>query len=126
MKLKYTLTLAVCALLVGCTTMFTSIVTVTEVVDSAMKNWAHLSATGQTTVAFDAKVVQAHDAYRKAAATAQIALQTYKRTNDAKDFATALSAARDGALPLIDLIASILNPTAGVKLQNQLTKASQP
>lgn len=111
-------------LLVGCGTLYTSIITVTSVVDSAMKSWAHASNQHLTTPEFDAKVVNAHNQYRKAAAVAQGLLKTYKATGNAQDRVSAIEAARDGALPLVDLIASILSPAKGVELKTNLMKAS--
>lgn len=112
-------------LLVGCQTLFTGIVTVTSVVDSAMKNWAQLSNTHQTTPEFDAKVIAAHDKYRKAAATAEILLKSYKVGGQQNDLASALQVAKDGATPLIDLIASIMQPTEAATVKTRLLKASQ-
>jgi hypothetical protein len=123
---KIITTLLMIGLLTGCTTMFQGIVTVTEVVDSAMKNWAHLSNTGQTSKEFDQKVMAVHDRYRQAAAVAQLSLNTYKVTANQADFTAALTAARDGAGPLIDLIASILNPVDSVALKTKLMKAQTP
>jgi len=123
---KHLITLAVCTLLVGCATVFNSTIAVTEIVDSAMKQWARLSNTQQTTPEFDTKVVVAHDRYRQSAAVAQATFNLYKVTNNASDLNAALQAARDGAGPLIDLIASIVAPASGVKLKTALTKASIP
>lgn len=125
-KLKYGITIAVCGLLLGCSTMFTGIVTVTEVVDAAMKNWAHASVARQTTPEFNAQVVRLHDNYRKAAASAQLSLKLYKSTNQATNLVDALAAAKDGALPLVDFIAQILTEAKGTGLKTQLAKATQP
>ncbi len=123
---KLTIALAVCCLLTSCTTIFQTIVSVTNVVDRGMKDWAELSVRGQTTPELDAKVVAAHDKYRASAAVAQQFLVAYKTSHNQNDYIAALEAARAGAGPLIDLIASLLSPTKAVELKTSLTKASKP
>ena len=113
-------------LIVGCGTLFTSVTTVTQVVDSAMKQWAHASNTHQTTAAFDAQVVATHDRYRAAAAGAQVSLKAYQSSGNASEFNAALAAAQAGAGPLVDLIASILTPVNSATLKTSLTKTSKP
>jgi hypothetical protein len=125
-KLKYGITIAVCALLLGCSTLFTSVVTVTEVVDSAMKNWAQASKARQTTPEFNTQVIKLHDNYRLAAAAAQLSLKTYKNTNNASDLVAALAAAKDGAIPLVDFIVQILSAPVAAELQANLSKATTP
>ena len=126
MKLKHTLTLAVCALLLGCTTLYTSVVTVTEVVDSAMKQWAQANKERRTTPEFNAQVIKLHDQYRAAAAVAQLSLKAYKETANAADLVTALQAAKEGAIPLVNLIIDILKPAESNQLQDNLAKAVRP
>lgn len=120
------ITLFVIAFLCGCGTLYTGIITVTSVVDSAMKQWAHMSNTNQTTPAFDEKVTAAHDKYRAAAAVAQSSLMAYKASGNKADLAGALAAAQAGAGPLVSLIATILNPSQAATLKTSLMKASQP
>jgi Na+-translocating ferredoxin:NAD+ oxidoreductase RnfG subunit len=123
---KVSITLFVIAFLSGCGTLYTGIVTVTSVVDSAMKQWAHASNTHQTTPEFDARVTALHNQYRASAAVAQASLKAYKVSGNQSDFAAALAAAQAGAGPLIDLIAGLLAPSKSVELRTSLTKATQP
>ena len=124
--MKYGITLAVCTLLLGCTTLYTSVVTVTQVVDSAMKSWAQASNARQTTPELNVQVIKLHDNYRMAAAAAQLSLKAYKNTKNAQDLVTALQTAKEGALPLVDLIVTIINQAKGSELKTQLTKATSP
>lgn len=123
---KLYITIAVVALLCGCATLFTGVITITSVVDAAMTDWAELSARHQTTPEFDAKVIAAHDKYRAAAAIAQAALISYKLGGPDADYLKALQVLRDATTPLIDLISSIVAPKEGVKLKTSLLKATQP
>ena len=125
-KLKYGITIAMMTVLLGCTSLYTSVVTVTEVVDSAMKNWAQASKARQTTPEFNAQVIKLHDNYRLAAAAAQLSLKAYKDTNNAADLVAALTAAKEGALPLVDFIAGILSAPVAAELQANLVKATRP
>jgi hypothetical protein len=109
--------------LIGCTTFYQSVVTLTAVVDSAMKQWAALSVAGKTSPAIDVRVSQAHTAYRQAAATAQEALIQYKATGDQGAYIAALNAAKVAAQGLIDLIVPLLNPVDASTLQSNLAKA---
>lgn len=124
MKRILSLIIAV-VLLTGCNTLFKSTVTLTQVVDSAMKQWASLSVNGLTTPEFDAKVVVAHDNYRAAAAAAQSALIAYKNTGDQESYLKAFEAARAAAGPVVDLIVKIISPARGVELQTDLAKANK-
>ena len=110
----------------GCATVFTGIVTVTKVVDNGMTQWAHLSNTHQTSAATDAAVVAAHDRYRLVCRIAQASLVAYQSTRNPADLTAAISQAKLAAVPLIDLIATLLQPTQGAALKQSLAKASAP
>lgn len=126
MKKRIGITTIVCLLLVGCTTFYNSVIAVTDVVDSAMKQWAQANKARQTTPEFNAQVVKLHDNYRLAASAAQSSLILYKETKDAANLVTALETAKAGAGPLIDWIIQVLAPTNGTELKTQLSKATQP
>ena len=128
MKNKYRilLTLAVMIVLIGCKSTYSTIITVTQVVDSGMKQWASLANTGVTTPAFNAKVVTAHENYRQAAAVAQLSLIAYKNTANATNLVQALTVAKDGALPLVDLIVSVVSAEKGDQLRVDLAHAKKP
>jgi hypothetical protein len=110
-------------MIVGCASLYQSVITITSVVDSAMKDWASLSAAGKTSAAIDAKVTIAHNTYRSAAGTAQAALVAYKSSGDQTQYVAALNAAKVAAQGLIDLIVPLLDPSTGNTLSNNLSKA---
>lgn len=111
--------------IVSCATIGNPVIAVKDTVDAALKTWAHLSVTGQTTKEFDMKVIAAHDQYRAAAAIAQASVIAFKDTGNQSDYLKALEAARAGAIPLIDLITSILSPPKAAALKSDLQKASK-
>ena len=113
----------VCA--IGCATVYSSIVTVTQVVDTTMKAWADLSKGGHTSAAIDAKVVLAHDKYREACAVAQASLIEYKRTGDSTTYVQALAVAKVAAQGILDIVAPLLNPVDAVQIQSNLEKATK-
>ena len=126
MKKKYGMLVAVSMILLGCTTFYASVIAVTDVVDSAMKQWAQANKARQTTPEFNAEVVKLYDKYRLAASAAQSSLILYKETKDATNLVAALETAKAGASPLIDFIIQVLAPTKGTELKTQLSNATQP
>jgi len=115
--------LALVLLLVGCTSLYQSVLTITSVVDQAMKNWAALSVAGKTSPAVDAKVKAAHEVYRQAAGVTQQALVAYKASGDQTQYVAALNAAKAAAQGVIDLIVPLLEPAVGTQLLNNLANA---
>ncbi len=111
--------------LVACTTLYTSVVTITTVVDDGMKQWAKLSIAGKTTPVIDAKVKATHDRYRQACATAEAALVAYKANADQGTYIAALVAAKAVASELIDLIVPLVTPQQSNTLKANLAKATK-
>ena len=118
------LTLSIVALLAGCATVYTSTVTITQVVDTAMKGWADLSVKGFTSAAVDTKVIAAHNNYRQACAVTQTALIAYKQTGDNTAFVQAMAVAKAAASGLIDLIVPLLTTSDGAEIKDNLAKAT--
>lgn len=116
---------ALLLLAVGCQSLYTSVVTITQVRDSAMKAWANASATGKSTAKIDAAVVAADAQYRAAANVALKALQAYKAGGDQAAYLNSLNAVRAAVGSLLDLIAPILTASQTQTLTTQLSKASQ-
>jgi hypothetical protein len=112
------------ACMVGCTGLYTGVVTVTQVVDTAMKGWADLAHQGKTTPAIDAQVTRAHDKYRGACGVASASLQAYKLSGDPAQYQSAVAAAKDAASQLVAIIVPLLSPSQSSTLQSQLTKAN--
>lgn len=110
--------------LVGCTTVYSGVVSLTGVVDTAMKAWAELSVKGATSPAIDARVVAAHNQYRQYAASAEAALQAYKENGDPGSYTAALAAAKSAANSLIDIIVPLLLPQKAASLKADLAKAN--
>ncbi len=121
---KASVCLLVLTCLVGCATVYSGVVTLTSVVDSAMKAWADLSVKGATTPAIDARVVTAHNQYRQAAAVAESALLAYKANGDPGSYTSALAAAKTAASGLVDIIVPLLLPQQANTLKSNLSKAS--
>lgn len=112
--------------LIGCSTLYTGVVSLTSVVDSAMKEWAKMSVAGKTTPDFDAKVVKAHDQYRAACGVAQAALIQYKAGGDQAKYISALQAAKVAASGLLDIILPLLTVDKADTFRGQLAKANSP
>jgi hypothetical protein len=111
-------------LLMGCSTLYTTTVTITQVVDSGMKSWAQMSAAGKSTAAIDAAVIKAHDQYRGACAVAQTALINYKASGNNADYVSAIIAVRASVDGLFNLITPLLTPAKASTLKSQLAKAT--
>lgn len=118
------LTIPLLLFLVACASLYTGVVTMTSVVDAAMKDWASLSVAGKTSAAIDARVKATHDQYRQAAAATQVALITYKQSGDQGPYIAALNSARVIAQQLIDLIVPLVTTSEGNALKTNLAKAS--
>lgn len=114
------------AFLVGCSTLYTGVISITSVVDSAMTTWADMSVAGKTTFDIDSKVIKAHDQYRAAAGVAKRALITYKAGGDQANYLTALEAAKVAADGLLDIIYPLLTVDKADALKSQLSKANSP
>jgi hypothetical protein len=114
------------AFLVGCSTLYTGVVSITSVVDSAMTTWADMSVAGKTTLEIDTKVVKAHDQYRVACGIAKKSLIVYKAGGDQANYLTALEAAKVAADGLLDIIYPLLSPDKADALKGQLAKANTP
>lgn len=118
------LTVVFLSFLIGCSSLYTGVVTVTETVDVAMKAWAELSVAGKTTIDVDAKVRLAHAKYQAACAIARDALVAYKAGGDAQQYAAAVAAAKSAAAGVIDLIMPLLLPDKAASIKTQFTKAN--
>lgn len=122
--IKTTATLLIVAFLVGCGTLYTTTVTVTQVVDAGMKDWAAASVAGKTTPAIDATVMKAHEKYRAAAAAAQTALIAYKASGSQDQYLAALTAVRAAASQIFDLITPFIPTAKAQDLNAKLSKAT--
>lgn len=113
-------------LLVGCSSLYTQIVTVTKIRDSAMKELATLSKQGKITPATDAKIAQADSVYRQAAETAQKALIAYQASpSTATNYTAALQATKLAVSGVLDILAQFVASNEMTTYRTQLTKANK-
>jgi len=119
-------TIAVVALFIGCANLYTGIVTVTEVRDSAMKELAALHKAGYINAEKDAQIANADARYRAAALTARNALVSWKNGGDQASYITALEIVRASVSDLIGLLLPYTPPGRVTELSNTLKKASAP
>lgn len=111
--------------LTGCNTIPKAVVTVDSVVDGAMKEWAMAQRDGRTTPAFDAEVMSLHRQFNKAKLDAAVIWETYLRTGNTSDAASALRILKNAAVPLIDRLVPV-NRSALTESQQRLAIANQP
>lgn len=118
--------LAVAALLLtGCAGLPRATVTVTSVVDSAMKTWAQEHVAGRTTPEIDAKIRAAHERYRLAAGTALVAYQTYLAQGDDAAALRTVRSLRALAIPIVEALWPV-NPGASHELTVNLQRVTHP
>lgn len=112
--------------LTACATTSRAIVTVTSVVDVAMKDWAKASAAGQTTPDLDAKVIAAHDHYRAVCGSLAQILEAAQANGDQATAVNALQTLRAAVDPLLELIGPLVSPAEAQRLNTQLNTATAP
>ena len=127
MKTKITNLAAVAflMLLVSCATFNQSVVTLTQVMDSASKSYASMFNRGLVPPDVASQVAVAHLEYRKSAAVLHDAFVAVKegREDNTKG---AFIAAREAANRFIDVVALILTKDQTADLKTKLAKASKP
>lgn len=111
------------AFLVGCTTVYTGIVTLTQVVDTSMKAWSDIVHQGKATPALETKVKQGYTTYQGACDTAANALIAYKLSGDPTQYQAAVAAAQAAATALVETITPLLTPSKATTIKTQLSKA---
>jgi len=112
-------------LLVSCATFNQTVVSVTEIVDSATKEYASLYNRGMVPPDVASQVAVAHLEYRKTAAVLHDAYVAVKegREDNTKG---AFIAVREAANRFIDVVALILTKDKTASFKAQLQKASKP
>lgn len=112
------------AVIAGCkSAVLRTIVTLTDVVDTASSSYADAWAKGVVPADVDAKVTRAHGEYRKAAGVAKEALIAYKNSGEKADYEKAFEAARRAASALINMVVPYLTAEKSDKIKTDLTKA---
>ncbi len=123
--MKRTLSLAlVLMLLVSCATVYTSVVSLTSVIDGAAKTYARLYNSGLVPPDLAAKVSKAYLGYRDSARVARDALTAYKASGDPSSYQAALAVARQAAWNFANLLLPLLAPHDAIAIQTQLGKAT--
>lgn len=110
----------------ACMALNKATVTLTSVVDAGMKDWAQASATGRTTPELDAKVVKAHNEYRKVCGAIVPIYETAIANGETPDAAAVLGTLRAAIDPLMDLILPVLLPAERAAVTTQLRKVNAP
>lgn len=113
-------------ILTACASLYSSAVTTTEIIDSAMTQWADMSVAGRTTPQIDEKVVQAHFKYQQACALARDALRIYQNGGDQAAYQKAFEAAKSAMNGLLNIIVPLLTPTKAVELQSKAGRVTKP
>ena len=126
-KLKLLLALGVLSLgLAGCITVNKATVSLTSVVDVAMKDWAQASAAGRTTPALDAKVIAAHNEYRRVCGAIVPIYETAIAKGENPDAAAVLTTLRAAVDPLLDLLLPVLPAHEQTAITAKLRKVNAP
>ncbi len=113
-------------LVCSCAELYRSTVTLTAIVDDAVKQYAHAYNQGLVPPDIATKVSVAHLQYRRAAGVAHDALVAYKVSGDSKDFNSALDAAKVAADSFVQAILPFLVPDKATAIKTQIQKATQP
>lgn len=108
----------------GCASVWQTTVTLTETIDSAAKEYAHVYNQGLVSAAVDAKVTEAHAAYQKFSAAAASALRAYKLSGDKTQYDAAFAEAIKAANQFVNLIVPFLTNAQGTAIKTNLSKAS--
>ncbi len=125
MNTRLSLSLVLLLFVAGCTTLWTTTVTLTATVDSASKEYAHLFNSGAINANVDAKVTEAHAAYQKSAATAAAALRAYKLSGDLAQYNAAFTEALNAARQFINLVVPFFTNAKAAEINTQLAKANR-
>lgn len=120
---KYLALGLVAALIVGCGTVFTGIVTITKVRDNAMKELAQLNKQGLISADTDKKIAAADLAYRQAAEVTVKALEASKATGDTTAYIQALATTKAAVMGILDILMPMISQDKAVQYQTQLLQA---
>lgn len=113
-------------LLTGCTTLYTSIVTLTQLRKDIMNEYGVLYRAGQISPETDLKITKADEKFREAAAAMETVLIHYKAgTATDADVTAKLTAVKAAIATVITLIEPYVIVQTTVKFQTQLATAKQ-
>ena len=112
-------------LLVGCATLFSVTVTLTETVDSAAKEYVKLFKAGLVSSETDKKVEEAHLKYRQMVGVAVEALKAYKASGDSTQYNLAFATAVNAASEFVRLLYPLFDAKKTSEIQGKMKKVSQ-
>lgn len=121
--MKKLLALGLTLVLVGCSGLYSGVVTVTKVRDNAMKELAQLNKQGKISADTDKKITAADLAYRQAAEVAAKALEEYKVSGDKTKYVQALQTVKVAVSAILDILTPLISQGQAVEYQTQLLKA---
>lgn len=110
----------------ACMTVNKATVTLTSVVDVAMKDWAQASVAGRTTPELDAKVITAHNQYRDVCGAIVPIYEAAIANGENPDATAVLTTLRAAVDPLMDLLMPVLLPAEQATVNAQLRKVNAP
>lgn len=124
-RLSYLEMLALAVLLAGCASLYQGVVTLTEVVEGAAKDYARLYNDGLVSPEVAAKASAAYAEWNKAAGVARRVFEAVK-AGQGGDTRAALEAARVAANHFVDVIFPVLPPSRGAEVRALVAKAGAP
>lgn len=113
------------ALQTGCTTFYGVTVSLTQIVDSASKEYARAYNSGLVPETVARKASAAHAQYRLAAGALHDVLVA-KKAGQTVDEKAAVELARGAAKNFVDVIAQLLTAKRAAEFQAQIAKAKAP
>jgi len=123
--MKKYLAIVATVVLVGCASLYSSIVTVTEVRKSVMNQYGTLYRAGHISEETVAKVRAADAQYLIAANSMRLALIAYKAGTSTNDPATKLEAVKAPIYGIISIITPLVGEVVARQYNKDLTKANQ-
>lgn len=123
MKTRLSPLLLLLAFLIGCSTVYTGTVTLTQIADDTQKQLAQLWVQGKISPQMDEKIGKANADYRAAASTAQSALIAYKNGGSQVPYVNALIAVRASLDSLVNLITPLISTKDVVTLKQKIANA---
>lgn len=126
MNQKNLFSLGIVALLLlatSCATFFGTVVTITQVRDSAMKQLASLNKQGLINAETDAKIAEADVQYRAAAHAAELALIAYKNGGSPDNYYNALEVVRASVDTILAILRPLVAPETMAPLETNLKNA---
>lgn len=126
MKNKLLVTIGLAAILAsGCKSVYTGVITITQVRDSAMRELASLHKQNLIDTQTDHRIAEADLKYRAAAKVAESALTASKVSGDQSQYLLALQLVRTAVSDLINILRPIAAQSKVETLENNLAKASK-